>query len=80
MITNRDRFPNVDFVPEEEIRPIGTVGGVRLVMLGKDQDTDSIVVSRSYSEPFSTSENFFAMPLYELLNHSQDPIDLTENI
>ncbi len=80
MITNKDRFPDVDFVPENQIRPIGTVGGDRLVYLGKQQGTGSLVVSRSYAPQFTLTENFFAIPLDELLVHSQDPITITEEI
>ncbi|MBW4635798.1 MAG: hypothetical protein KME30_29135 [Iphinoe sp. HA4291-MV1] len=76
MITNKDRFLDVDFVPDNQIRPIGTVGSDRLVYLGKQQGTGSLVVSRSYAPQFTPTEKFFAVPLDELYAHSQDPITI----
>jgi hypothetical protein len=80
VITNKDRYKNVDFLSDDKIRPIGNIGGVRLVLLGKEQGTGTAVVSRSYSVVFDPKEDFFAVPLYELINHSQEPIELTEDI
>lgn len=80
MITNKNRYPDVDFVPDSEIRPIGNIGGVRLVYLGRQQGTNDIVVSRSTASEFTPNENFFAVPLGDLALHSQDPINITEEI
>ncbi|MCC5636305.1 hypothetical protein LC593_10635 [Nostoc sp. CHAB 5844] len=79
MITNKDRYIDVDFLPDNEIRPIGNIGDTRLVLLGKEQGTNTAVVSRSYSVEFDPNEKFFAVPLYELISHSQEPIELTED-
>ena len=76
MIVNRDRFPDVDFLPEAEIRKIGTVGKTTLVLVGREQGTDAPIVSRSYTAD-PTTEELFAFPLYTLLN-GQDPIDIPE--
>lgn len=76
-ITNRDRFPNVKFLPDSEIKPVGDVGGTTLVQVGTEEGTDVMVVARSYSQD-PTTEDLFAIPLYELLNHSFEPITINE--
>lgn len=73
-------MPDVDFLPDSEIRPIGNIGGTRLVLLGKEQGTNVAVVSRSYTTEFDPNEEFFAIPLYELIGHSQESVEITENI
>lgn len=78
-ITNRDRFPSVDFLPDEEIKPIGDVEGTALVLLGKEQGTDAAVVARSYtSDP--ASEQLHAVPLYELISHTFGSVNITEEL
>jgi hypothetical protein len=74
-ITNRDRYPNVEFLPDSEIKPVGDVGGTTLVKVGTEEGTDVMVVARSYSQD-PTTEDLFAVPLYELLNHSPDPVTI----
>lgn len=74
-ITNRDRFPDVDFLPDSEIKPVGDVGGVTLVLVGNEQGTDAPVVSRAYTDKPAT-EDLFAVPVYALLSQSQDPVNL----
>lgn len=78
-ITNRERHPYVDWVSDEEIRKIGDIGGIPLVLLGFEDGLEgkkSPVVARSYaSNPLT--EELFAIPIYELMN-SQDPITITE--
>jgi|SRR5579885_789694 len=74
-IVNRNRFPDVDFLPADEIRPVGDTGGTTLVLVGKEQGSNAPVVALSYTND-PASEDLFAVPLYELLNHSQDPINL----
>lgn len=80
MITNKDRFPDVDFLPESEIRQIGTIGGFPLVLVGFEtgfaEGQKNPIVARSYSSD-PTSEDLFATPLVELMT-SQDPIAITE--
>lgn len=76
-IVNRDRFPDVDFLPDGEIKPVGDVGGVTLVLVGSEQGTDAPVVAKAYTDK-PTSEELFAVPLYELLNQSQDSISLPD--
>lgn len=77
-IINRDRYPDVDFLPDSEIKPIGTCEGVRLVLVGKEQGTNADVVAKSYSDEFSPDEELHATPLYELLNHTMGAIELFE--
>lgn len=79
-IKNQDNFPNADFLDASQIRPIGDIGGTRLVLLGWDDD-DSPLVARSYSEPFDvTDEEFAAVPLYELLSHTYEPVTIPEKL
>lgn len=76
-ITNKDRFPGADWLPDDKIKTIGDVGGTPLVALGKDPDGPLVARSNS-ADP--TTESLFAVPLYELLNHSQDPINIPEQV
>jgi hypothetical protein len=78
-ITNRDRFPEVDFLPDSEIRAIGDVEGIKLVLVGRFQGVDAPVVAKSYTDD-PTTEELFAMPLYELLSHTFGAVNITENI
>ncbi|MFQ3629107.1 MAG: hypothetical protein SNJ57_10230 [Cyanobacteriota bacterium] len=74
MITNRHRFPNVDFLPQP--REIGTVGSSPLMLVGYEQGTNSAVVA--VQRP--GTDQLHAVPLYELLSHSFDPISIVEDI
>lgn len=75
-IANRERFPDVNFLPDSKIKIIGDVGGVKLALIGKEMGTDAPVVSRCQSDP--TKERLFAIPLYELLTHSTEPVNIPE--
>lgn len=72
-ITNRDRFPDVIFLKDDQVKVVGKVGGTTLVLVGTEQGSDSPVVSRSYTKN-PASEDLFAVPLYELMSHSQDSV------
>lgn len=76
-IANADRFPDVDFLPIDEIRPIGDVEGTTLVLVGREQGTDAAVVARSYTDD-PASEQLHAVPLYELLSHTFGEVNITE--
>lgn len=78
MITNRERYPDVDFLPDSEIRPIGTCEGTRLVLVGKEQGTGADVVAKSYTAEFSPDEELHATPLNELIAHTFGGISLDE--
>ncbi|ALY07470.1 hypothetical protein 2AV2_18 [Nodularia phage vB_NpeS-2AV2] len=69
-VINSDRFDDVEFLPEGEFKIIGTAGGVDLYLVGKDEDGEEIV-----AKELPNSE-LFAIPMYELLSHSQDKIVL----
>ncbi len=73
-ISNKDRYPDIDFLSESEIRVIGDIGGIPLVLLGFEQGTKSPVVSKD------DEKDYFATPLYELISHSQDPVNIYENL
>ena len=77
IITNKDRYPNVEFLSSDEMNQIGDIGGITLLLVGKEQGTNAPVVARSYEN--DSDEELFAIPLYELLN-SQDPVNITEEI
>lgn len=78
MIKNRDRFPNVDFLPDDQQRIIGDVEGVPLVLLGTEQGTEDQIVARSYSSDFK-SEELHAVSLSELLRFTQGAININDN-
>jgi hypothetical protein len=77
-ITNRDRFPDVDFLPDNQIKLVGSVGSTTLVLVGHEQGSDSLVVAKSYAAD-PTKEDLFAVPLYELMSHSQDAVNITDS-
>lgn len=82
MITNKDRYPEAKWLSDEQIRQVGTIGGMPLVLVGFDvtgeADQKMPLVSRSYaSDP--TSEELFASPLEEMLK-SQEEIAITEDL
>lgn len=77
VIQNRDKFPNVKFVPDSEIKQVGDVGGVPLVKVGVEEGTEVMVVARAYTSDPGT-EDLFAVPLYQLLSHSPDPVNIYE--
>ncbi len=73
LIKNKDRYPHVTWL--EEAQPIGEIAQIPLVLLGYEQGTDDPIVSRDiHNEPY------FAVPLSELSRHSQDPINITQQI
>ncbi|NJR38542.1 MAG: hypothetical protein HC781_06445 [Leptolyngbyaceae cyanobacterium CSU_1_4] len=78
-IRNRDRFPDVDFLANAEIRAIGEVEGITLVLVGKEQGSDAPVVARAYTDNF-TSEDLHAVPLYELMAHTFGSINILEKL
>lgn len=78
-IKNRDRYPEVNFLADSDIRFIGDIGGIKLVLLGKEQGTNFAVVARCYSVDLK-SEELFAIPLGELIAHSQESINITDQI
>lgn len=72
-ITNRDRFPDVNFLPDSKMRAFGSIGSTKLVLVGSERGSNAPVVAKSYTaEP--TKENLFAIPLYELMKHTQDAL------
>lgn len=76
-IKNRNRFPEVKFLPESEQRIIGDVEGVPLVLLGIEEGTDDQIVARSYSSDFK-SEELHAVSLSELMRFTQGTLNLKE--
>lgn len=78
-IKNRDRFPNVDFLPSEQIRLVGSVDEEPLMLVGFERGTDDPLVARSYTND-PASEQLFAVPLSELLTHVKEPISIPSPI
>ncbi|HEY9781840.1 MAG TPA: hypothetical protein V6D09_17085 [Leptolyngbyaceae cyanobacterium] len=79
MITNRDRFPDVNFLEPNDFKIIGDVEGTPLVLIGREQGSDALVVSRTHTDDPKT-ENLFAVPLYELLSHTFGAVNIAKNI
>lgn len=78
-IINRDRFPDVDFLPPDQFKIVGDADGTPLVLIGTERGSDAAVVSRSQT-PDPATEDLFAVPLYELLNHSFGSINIEEEL
>ena len=79
-VTNKDRFPNATFLSDDEIEAVGATGGVKLVLVGWDDDGENTpLVSRSMTDS-PGDEALFAVPLYELMTLSQDSIEITESL
>lgn len=74
-ISNRDRHPDVDFLPDSQIVSIGDVEGDTLVKVGVQRGTDDLVVARSYTSSPAT-EKLFAVPLSELLSHTFGAVNI----
>lgn len=72
-IENKSCYPHVDWLAEA--KPIGTIARTPLVLLGHEQGTDDLIVSRDID-----NAPYLATPLSELMKHSQDPIEITVNI
>lgn len=72
-VTNRDRFPDVDFLESDQIKIVGKVGEINLALIGEERGSNAPVVSRAYTDE-PKSEDLFAVPLYELMSHSQDQV------
>jgi hypothetical protein len=78
-VSNRDRFPDVEFLPDAEIRAIGDVEGITLVLVGREQGSNAPVVARAYTDN-PTSEDLHAVPLYELMAHTFGSINILEKL
>lgn len=69
MISNQSKFPGAKFLSDDEIRVIGNVGESPFVIVGYDAEGRLLV---SHQE----GDDYFALTLRELLNHSQYPISI----
>ncbi|HEY9644382.1 MAG TPA: hypothetical protein V6C57_28060 [Coleofasciculaceae cyanobacterium] len=76
-IVNRDRFPEVDFLPESEFKVIGEAEGELLVLLGKEQGTGSAIVATT-DTPYFQNQDLQAVPLQSILKFAQGPVNITE--
>lgn len=74
-IRNQDYFPDVEFLPSDKIKAVGTVGGAKLVVLGFHPGSDDAVVAKSYTDSPAT-EDLWASDLWELLTHSQEKVSI----
>jgi hypothetical protein len=77
-ICNRDRFPDVDFLPDDKIKLIGSCDGTSLMLVGHEQSGGAMVVARSNSRIFNPKEQLYATPLHELLNHTMGAVEINE--
>jgi hypothetical protein len=66
-------------LPQHEIRVIGDVGGVPLVLVGYERNNpQSPIVARSTSGDPQT-DTLFAVPLSDLMVHSREPVTISES-
>lgn len=78
-INNRDRFPDVDFLPPNQFRMIGDAEGTPLVLIGFEQGSDTPIVARTCTNDL-LAEDLFAVPLYELLSHCFGAVNIEANL
>lgn len=79
-ILNQERYPDVQFLAEEKVRAVGTVGGSPLILVGFEAGTNAPVVASISSMTALADAELDPIPLYELLSHSYDPIDIPDPI
>ena len=77
-IINRDRYPNVNFLPDDQIRIAGDAEGIPIALIGVEQGTDAPVVSKVEGD--LVKANLFAVPLYELLSHTYGAVNIAEDV
>ena len=78
-IVNRNYWePKVDFLPHSERRVIGDVGGIPLLLVGyeKNQSRSPMVARATSGNP--QQDSLFAVPLSDLLVHSNEPVNIPE--
>jgi hypothetical protein len=73
IISNRDRYPDVNFFDENDIRIIGK--GVLLAYLEKEEGTNAVIVAE-----VKGGGSLFAVPLHELMVHTYGSIEITEEL
>lgn len=76
-VINRDRFPDVDFLPDSEFKIIGDAEGEILVLLGKEQGTGSAIVATT-DTPYFQDQDLEATPLQSILKFAQGSVNITE--
>jgi hypothetical protein len=78
-IVNRNHWePKADFLPHSERRVIGDVGGTPLLLVGyeKNQSRSPMVARATSGNP--QQDSLFAVPLSDLLVHSNEPVNIPE--
>ncbi|MEC4815032.1 MAG: hypothetical protein SAK29_17395 [Scytonema sp. PMC 1069.18] len=81
-IKNRDRYPDTgfDFLPDDEIRIVGTWGGKNIVLLGYEKGSDEPIISIGRTND-PASEDLSASPVHDLYKFGyHSPIEFTEDI
>jgi hypothetical protein len=71
-IKNKDSYPDCDFFDEENMQVIGDVGGVPLILIGRERGTNAMIVARD-DRPY-----FHGTFLEELIAHTQDNVNINE--
>jgi hypothetical protein len=71
-IRNKDSYPDSDFFDEEDMQVIGDVGGVPLILIGRERGTRAMIVARD-DRPY-----FHGTFLEELIAHTQDNVNINE--
>lgn len=76
-VGNRGNYPGSTFLPQEKIRYVGKVGSQGLALVGFEAGTGDPLVAKTYQLLGSKdAEPLFAVPLSELLSHSQEAISI----
>lgn len=81
-VKNRDRYPDTefDFLPDDEIRVVGTWGGENIVLLGYEKGSDEPIIGIGHTDD-PASEDLSASPIYDLYKFGYYlPIEFTEDI
>jgi hypothetical protein len=71
-ITNKDRFPYTEWLDYENWEQVGRIGLTVIRQVGEDEGEGAIVVQM-------TGLELHASPLWELMKHSQDAIEIFED-
>ena len=75
MIREKERWNDVDFLPDSKIKIVGSIGGTPLALVGYSKEEKEPVLSRCRTTNPS-NEDLYPCYLHELMK-SQDPINLS---
>lgn len=70
-IRNQDRYSDATFWEPAKYTRLGTLENIPIYQIG--EEADQPIVARVPSDDPTNSSPLFAIPLWELVNHSQAP-------